>query len=194
MDITNINFEELENIFSERKQGKPLQYILNISEFMGEKFFVNENVLIPRPETEILINKVIDIAKTIQNPEILDIGTGSGCIPIIVKKIIPISDIYSCDISDEAIKIAKVNANNIDTNIHFIKSDLFQNINMKFDIIVSNPPYIPPNEKPYIQKEVTFEPDLALYTNDLKGIEFYRKIIANASEYLNTKGYLCFEK
>ena len=193
IDINNIDYDDLNNIFSERKTGKPLQYILNTSEFMGEKFFVNENVLIPRPETELLVRKVIDIAKLIQNPKILDIGTGSGCIPIIVKKHISCSNIYSCDISDDAIKVAEFNAKNINTNINFIKSDLFNNIDTKFDIIVSNPPYIPPQEKNYIQKEVTFEPDTALYTNDDKGIEFYEKIIADSHKFLNKNGYICFE-
>ncbi|MCQ2958268.1 MAG: peptide chain release factor N(5)-glutamine methyltransferase [Candidatus Gastranaerophilales bacterium] len=192
-DYDNVDINKLNKVFAERETGKPLQYILNTAEFMGEKFFVDENVLIPRPETEILVRKVMEFAKNFNNPKILDIGTGSGCIPIMLKKHISNAKISSCDVSEKAINVAKKNAIELKTNIHFIHSDLFQNITEKFDIIVSNPPYIPPQEKTNIQKEVRFEPDLALYTNDKMGIEFYEKIIKSSSEFLNDNGYLCFE-
>ena len=193
INYTDQQLLDLKEIFEKRKMGLPLQYILGKSDFMGEIFKVNKNVLIPRPETEILVLKTIEKAEKNLAKTILDIGTGSGCIPIMLKKRLSFLDIYSCDISQEALSIAKENAKNNNANINFIHSDLFQNINHKFDIIVSNPPYIPPSLKKDIQKEVQYEPDLALYTSDENGVEFYEKIIKNASKYLNHNGYILFE-
>ena len=185
--------DELQNIFEKRKRGLPLQYILNKAEFMGEIFFVDENVLIPRPETEILVLKTLEKANQINASKILDIGTGSGCIAIMLKKNLPSTNISSCDISENALNVAKENSKNLNAEVNFIKSDLFENIQNKFDIIVSNPPYIPPKEKENIQREVSFEPDLALYTKDELGIEFYEKIIKQAKTHLNNGGFLLFE-
>ena len=167
----------------------PIQYLLGFGYFMGEKFFVNEDVLIPRPETELLVQKTIEF----NGKKLLDIGTGTGCIAIMVKKLSN-KDVMACDISQKALEVAQKNAKNLHAEVDFIKSDLFENINEKFDIIVSNPPYIPKNTMPELQKEVAeHEPHLALFTEDEKGVEFYKNIIKNAPEYLNRGGYLCFE-
>ena len=193
ISCTQEQIQKLKEIFSKRKTGMPIQYILNTADFMGEKFFVNENVLIPRAETEILVLKTIEIAQKIKSPKILDIGSGSGCIAIILSKKLPDARIFSCDISQKALQIAKNNAKNLVAKVYFIQSDLFKNINEKFDIIVSNPPYIPYKLKSSIQKEVQFEPEQALYTSDENGIEFYEKIIKTASNYLTNNGNIIFE-
>ena len=131
-----VNIEKLTN-------GVPLQHITHTQEFMKMDFFVNENVLIPRPDTEILVEEVIKIAKKIEKPRILDLCTGSGAIAISIAKNIPTAEVYAIDISEKALEVAKKNANRLDTNVKFVKSNLFSNIGkVKFDIIVSNPPYI----------------------------------------------------
>ena len=185
--------EKLAPVFEKRKSGMPIQYIIGVADFMGEKFIVNENVLIPRPETEILVEKAVEKASEFSAPKILDIGSGSGCIAIMLAKKLPQSLVNSCDISTKSLETAKQNAQKLNANITFLLSDIFSHIDEKFDIIVSNPPYIPPKEKAAIQKEVSFEPDTALYTKDEKGIEFYEKIIKNGKNYLNENGYMLFE-
>ena len=169
---------------------KPIQYILGVAPFMGEKFFVNENVLIPRDDTEILVREAIKHHAT----NILDIGSGSGIISCMIAKITG-TNVTGIDISDEALKISKKNAEKLNLkNVKFIKSDLFSNLKrQKFDVIVSNPPYIPIKLKETIQNEVKFEPDLALYTNDDTGIYFYKKIIESAPEFLHDNGFIIFE-
>lgn len=175
---------------------KPIQYIIGEADFMGEKFIVNPSVLIPRDETEILVKKAIELIDKNNLKNILDMCTGSGCIACMLAKNTSATVIGS-DISVEAIETAFQNMERMQlfNRALFRKSDLFSMIreDEKFDMIVSNPPYIPILEKKNIQKEVTFEPDLALYTKDEKGLEFYEKIIAQAPEYLNSGGYLLFE-
>ncbi|MBR1460337.1 peptide chain release factor N(5)-glutamine methyltransferase [bacterium] len=175
---------------------QPIQYILGEADFMGEKFIVNPSVLIPRDETEILVRKAIEIIQKEGFKNILDMCTGSGCIACMIAKNTSATVIGS-DISVEAIEVAFKNMEKMGlyNRALFRKSDLFSMIreDEKFDMIVSNPPYIPISEKKSIQKEVTYEPDLALYTKDEKGLEFYEKIIAQAPKYLNAGGYLLFE-
>ena len=178
------------------KTNRPVQYIMGFGYFMGEKFIVNENVLIPRDETEILVNKVVEKALLTNSNNILDIGTGSGCIACSAAKAID-GHILGVDISNEALKVAYENSKRLflEKRVEFRQSDLFSKIeqNEKFDIIVSNPPYIPPQEKENLQKEVLTEPELALFTKDEKGLEFYEKIIQAAPKYLNKNGYIMFE-
>lgn len=175
---------------------KPIQYIIGEADFMGEKFIVNPSVLIPRDETEILVRKAIELIDKNNLNNILDMCTGSGCIACMIAKNTSATVIGS-DISVEAIETAFKNMERMGlfNRALFRKSDLFSMIreDEKFDMIVSNPPYIPISEKKNIQKEVTFEPDLALYAKDEKGLEFYEKIIEKAPEYLNSGGYLLFE-
>lgn len=175
---------------------QPIQHIIGFADFMGEKFIVNNDVLIPRDETEILVLKAVEIINKNNFKMALDVGTGSGCIACMVAKL---SDcqIIGLDISKEALNIALDNALrlNLFNKAIFRKSDIFSNVKPgeKFDIIISNPPYIPPSEKFDIQEEVKFDPELALFTSDEKGLEFYQKITEQAPEILNKGGYLVFE-
>lgn len=175
---------------------QPIQYIIGESDFMGEKFIVNPAVLIPRDETEILVYKTVEIIKKNNFKTVLDIGTGSGCIACMIAKMTN-ATVIGADISFEALEIAFKNMEKLKlfNKALFRKSDLFSMIreDEKFDIIVSNPPYIPPFMKNNIQKEVTFEPETALYTKDEKGLEFYEKIIKDAPKFLNNNGHLLFE-
>lgn len=176
--------------------SKPVQYIIGEADFMGEKFIVNPSVLIPRDETEILVRKTVEIIKENNFKTVLDIGTGSGCIACMVAKLTN-ATVIGADISFEAIETAFKNMENLKlfNRALFRKSDLFSMIreDEKFDVIVSNPPYIPLSMKKNIQKEVRFEPETALYTKDEKGLEFYGKIIKDAPKFLNENGYLLFE-
>lgn len=176
-------------------QGIPLQHITHTQEFMKMDFYVNENVLIPRPDTEILVEETIKIAKGISKPVILDLCTGSGAIAISIAKFVETATIYAIDISDKALEVAKENAKKLDVEkrIKFIKSDLFEKIkNIKFDIIVSNPPYIKKEDIQILSKEVKKEPQIAL-DGGYDGLDFYRKIVKQAPEFLKLGSYLCFE-
>ena len=175
--------------------GEPLQYITGKQEFMKLNFLVTKDVLIPRPDTEILVEEVIEKAQNIPNPVILDLCTGSGAIAVSIAKYIKNSKIYAVDISPKVIEIAKKNAelNGVKNNIEFIQSDLFTKIkNQKFDIIVSNPPYIETKVIKTLSKEVQNEPKIALDGGE-DGLDFYREISENAYKYLNRQGYLCLE-
>ena len=173
--------------------GVPLQHITHQQEFMKMNFYVDENVLIPRPDTEILVEEVIKIAQKMQTPKILDLCTGSGAIAIGIAKNVPNAEVYGVDISQKAIEIAKKNAKELDAKVKFIKSNLFSNIDkMKFDIIVSNPPYIKKDVMKSLSEEVKKEPELAL-DGGIDGLDFYRKITKQAIEYLKFGSYLCYE-
>lgn len=187
-------FEYFVNI-EKLTKGIPLQHITHTQEFMKMDFYVNEDVLIPRPDTEILVEEVIKIANKFQNPIILDLCTGSGAIGISIAKNVKNAKIYAVDISEKALEIARKNAKKLEVEgqITFIKSDLFEQIkNIKFDIIVSNPPYIKKEEINYLSEEVQKEPKIAL-DGGIDGLEFYRKIANQGIEYLKLGSYLCFE-
>lgn len=175
---------------------QPVQHIIGLADFMGEKFIVNPSVLIPRDETEILVRHAVDVINSNNFKMILDVGTGSGCIACMIAKYTN-SQVIGLDVSTDALNIALDNASKLNLNNRaiFRKSDIFSNVKPgeTFDMIVSNPPYIPPSEKENIQTEVKFDPELALFTHDEKGLEFYRKITENAPKILNKGGYLMFE-
>ena len=183
-----------ENCIKELIKGKPLQYITNKQEFMGLDFYVDENVLIPQPDTEILVEKTIEIAEKTQKNKILDMCTGSGCIAISLAKKINNTQIIAVDISNNALNVANKNAinNNVENKIKFINSDMFNNIEEKFDIIVSNPPYIETETINKLEIEVQNEPHLAL-DGGIDGLKFYKIIANNAFKYLNENGYLLLE-
>ena len=175
--------------------GEPLQYITGIQEFMKLNFLVTKDVLIPRPDTEILVEEVIRKAENIPNPVILDLCTGSGAIAVSLAKYIKNVHICSIDISSKALEIAKKNAelNGVKNNIEFIESNLFDKIKeKKFDIIVSNPPYIETETIKTLSKDVQSEPKIAL-DGGKDGLDFYRKIADSGSKYLNRQGYICLE-
>lgn len=181
-------------------RGKPVQYITNEQEFMNLKFYVDENVLIPQPDTEILVEeaiKTIDEIRPEKNIKVLDLCTGSGAIAIAIKKYAEDAkkqiEVYASDISEEAIKIAEKNAKRNDVHINFILSDMFQKMQEKdFDIILSNPPYIETQTISSLSKEVQYEPHMALDGGE-DGLEFYRVIAENAHEYLNENGSILLE-
>lgn len=172
----------------------PIQQILGFAYFMDDKYKVSKDTLIPRDETEILARKAIDVINKNNLKSALDIGTGTGILACTIAKY-TLSKSTALDVSDNALKIAEENIKNLNLSekVKTLKSNLFEKVSEKYDLIVSNPPYIPLSEKATIQKEVTFDPDLALYTKDEKGLEFYEKISKNAKNYLNKNGYLLFE-
>ena len=174
-------------------KGVPLQHITHTQEFMKMDFYVDENVLIPRPDTEILVEEVIQIARTMDKPRILDLCTGSGAIAISIAKYVPNAVVYAVDISEKALEVAVENARRLKANVKFIKSNLFKDLKeMKFDIIVSNPPYIKKDDIQFLSDEVQKEPEIAL-DGGYDGLDFYRKISRQAIEYLKFGSYLCFE-
>ena len=178
------------------KTHQPIQHIIGLADFMGEKFVVSKDVLIPRDETELLVRQAIEIIKKNNFTSALDMCTGSGCIACMIAKLTN-CQVMGVDISTEAIHTAFKNMEKFElfNKAIFRKSDIYNKIreDERFDIIVSNPPYIPPKMKETIQEEVSFEPDLALYTTDEKGLEFYERITKDAPKFLNKGGYLMFE-
>lgn len=198
-EISEKGVLQLKHILEELKTGKPYQQILGYTHFFGETFFVDESVLIPRPETEELVELALEkILKTYSSDKkikILDIGTGSGIIPIILKKHIPNADIFAIDISEKALAIAKKNAERLRTNVHFSTLNFLQeNLNDQWDVIISNPPYIGIDEKNEIDKSVqNFEPNLALFSPTFDALIFYRKIAQESLEKLNPGGMIFLE-
>ena len=177
--------------------GKPIQYILGKAWFMGKEYIVNDQVLIPRPETEELVEWVIEYAEIINKPlAIIDIGTGSGCIPIAIKTALPDCNLSGLDVSEGALAVAKLNAEKLNTQIEWISQDILMSASMpaNYDIIVSNPPYIPFNEKVNMQIQVkNYEPALALFVTNEDPLIFYRIIARLAKQCLNPNGQLFFE-
>lgn len=192
------------NIVKELKKQKPIQYILGSTTFYGLDFFVNENVLIPRPETEELVDLIIQDSKLKTQDsrlQILDIGTGSGCIAIALKKNIPNSNVCAMDISEKALEVAKRNTLKNNTKINLIHADILNSSTLQlsnspthFHIIVSNPPYIASSEKINMQKNVLdHEPGTALFVEDSDPLVFYRFIAEYAQKHLTRDGKLFFE-
>lgn len=176
--------------------GIPVQYITNKQEFYGLDFYVDENVLIPQPDTEILVEEVLNIIdKYENNVRVLDMCTGSGCIGISISNKKPNDAVIMLDYSKEALDIANKNAMNLLTeksNVSFIESDMFEEVEEEFDIIVSNPPYIAQNEWDNLSEQVKHEPQLALDGGE-DGLEFYRELVNESHKYLSDNGYLCME-
>ena len=174
-----------------RAAREPLQYILGETEFMGLTFHVEPGVLIPRADTEILVEKALELMRP--GACVLDIGTGSGAIAISLAKLGKSARVTAVDVSDKALEIARKNAESNGANVEFIKSDCFSALNgRKYDMIVSNPPYISDDEMPGLMPEVKLEPELALF-GGADGLDFYRRISREAPGYLNEGGWLLFE-
>ena len=201
LNLERVLSEDEEQLFNkfinERLNNRPIAYIVGNREFMGLDFFVKEGVLIPRPDTEVLVEEVIELAKKKDAKNILDIGTGSGAITVSLAKYLENVKVTSVDISDIALEIGKRNAisNEVDDRITFVKSDLFTNIDKetKFDIIVSNPPYIKREVIDTLDKQVKdYEPYNAL-EGGVDGLDFYRAITKRAKEYLKKDGILAYE-
>ncbi|MDR1244479.1 MAG: peptide chain release factor N(5)-glutamine methyltransferase [Endomicrobium sp.] len=185
---------QYENYVLKRSNREPLAYITGFANFMGFEFKVDKNVLIPRPETEILVEVALKIAKEKNKKSVLDLCTGSGCIAISLAKLGVFEDIVASDISVNALAIAKENVliNNA-SNIKFIESDIFEKIpDCKFDMIVSNPPYVTEYEYADLEPELKFEPKKALTAQD-DGLFFYKEIATNITKYLTVNGYIILE-
>lgn len=199
-----INQSNLINIYNtgvELRKGTPVQYILGEADFYGLKFNVNADTLIPRPETEELVDLIIRQLKT-QNTSlitILDIGTGSGCIPVTLKKHLPHAQVTGIDVSDKALVVAKSNAVKNDVGVDFVKQDILttseiENLKSPFSIIISNPPYVLRSEAEQMDARVLeHEPHLALFVEDHDPILFYKRIIDLCETHLKSNGYLYFE-
>lgn len=187
--------KDLDTALKELESGIPVQYIVGNTNFYGYDFKVNRNTLIPRFETELLVEKTYNYIKKYFNKDnirILDIGTGSGCIAITLNKLLNSCDITGIDISSEALDVAKENNISNNTNVKFIKSDIFSNVSDKYDVIISNPPYISYDDTEVMDIVKNNEPHLALYAKD-NGLYFYDKIIKDSSKYLNDKFIMAFE-
>ena len=193
-EVEECKKEEYKNYIKEIVEGKPIQYITNNQEFMKLNFYVDKNVLIPQPDTETLVEKVLNMVDKNEKIKILDMCTGSGAIGVSLAYYLNKSQITLADISNEAIKVAKVNAkkNKVQERTRFIKTDMFENIKEKFDIIVSNPPYIKTNIIHTLEKQVQNEPHIALDGGE-DGLEFYKILIEEAPKYLEKSGKLFLE-
>lgn len=188
------NIISKEEVIKRLEKGEPIQYILGEVNFYGYPIKVSKHVLIPRFETELLVEKTLNkINKYFKNEniDILDMGTGSGCIAITIKKNLPKSNVDALDISKEALSIATMNAQNNNTNITFIESDMTTYKDKLYDVIISNPPYIS-SEEPIMDLVKNNEPHLALYAKD-NGLYFYKKIIDNIKYITKDKYLICFE-
>jgi len=178
-------------------QGKPIQYIIGKSWFLGNDYFVNESVLIPRPETEELVEWVSEYAQIINKPlQIADIGTGSGCIAIALSLLLPDATVTGIDISEDALQVAQKNATALAANIEWVQQDILMSASLpgNYDIMVSNPPYIPLREKATMQDLVTLhEPDIALFVMNEDPLIFYKMIARLGKQALNKNGQLFFE-
>lgn len=209
MEMDALQLLRWESVLSELKKEKPIQYIIGETEFYGLPFLVNENTLIPRPETEELVAWILESTKLeVQNTKlnILDIGTGSGCIAISLAKNLPNAQVAAIDVSEKALVIAKENAKVNAVEVNFIQADILKiddldqlpisnfQLPTHFDIIVSNPPYVRNLEKVEIKPNVlAYEPHLALFVEDTDALLFYRKIAELALKNLSENGQLYFE-
>lgn len=197
-ELTKEQLDSFNKMIQDRLKGRPIAYIVNNREFMGLDFYVEEGVLIPRPDTEPLVEEVIELVKGKENLKIVDIGTGSGAITVSLAKYIKDCQVYSLDISDKALSIGLKNAisNEVENKINFIKSNIFSGIEdkgLELDVIVSNPPYIRRADIETLHTQVKdYEPYIALEGGE-DGLNFYRDITRESVKYLKDKGILAFE-
>jgi release factor glutamine methyltransferase len=198
-EISDTDCQKWNAIILDLKTEKPIQYITGEAWFYGLRFEVNQHTLIPRPETEelvdwILSNQQMNVSRN--QPRILDIGTGTGCIPISLQKNLPNANVSAIDVSEEALQVAKRNANSNEVTVSFILKNILEteNLEQQYDVIVSNPPYVRNLEKEEISKNVlAYEPHLALFVEDNDALLFYRKIAQLAKKNLTPNGQLFFE-
>ncbi len=185
--------DNLDEALERLKNGEPVQYIVGDTNFYGNIIKVNKDVLIPRPETEELVEKTSEYIKKYfnENVDIIDIGTGSGCIPIALKKLFPNANLTGVDISEKALKVAEENKIINNVSITYLQSNIFSNVKGKYDVIISNPPYIREDEQ-IMDIVKNNEPHLALYAKD-NGLYFYKEILKNANKYLKEKFIISFE-
>ena len=190
--LLKAKYKNLNKVVKKINKNYPVQYLIGNVNFYGYNINVNKNVLIPRFETETLVEKTIEYIKRLklENGSLIDLGTGSGCISIVLKKELETLNITGLDISNKALKLARKNAKNNKADINFIKENIFKfkPVN-KYDILISNPPYITEDDE--ISPNIKYEPKKAIFTND--GLKYYRHIMSTCSNYLNKKNLIAFE-
>ncbi len=189
--VTEEQISMIGDILDQRLSGEPLQYILGEWSFMGLPFYVDERALIPRQDTELLAETAIKLIDEHNKKTCLDLCTGSGCVAVSISKIAK-AHVTASDISSEALSLAQENAELNEVDISFIESDLFEQIDGKFDIITCNPPYLTKEDMQNLQKEVSFEPEIALFGGE-DGLDIYRRIANEYKPYLNPEGILLLE-
>ncbi|HXE91808.1 MAG TPA: peptide chain release factor N(5)-glutamine methyltransferase [Terriglobales bacterium] len=196
-ELTPEELARYDEALAERARGKPSQYITGHQEFWGLDFVVTPAVLIPRPETEHVVETVLELARGVERPRIVDVGTGSGCIALALAKELPQSKIHACDISSEALEVARANAARLELagRVSFHQSDLLAALPVEpaFDFVVSNPPYVGESEPEQVQREVReFEPKVAVFAGE-KGLEVYERLIPQVRAVLKPGGWLVVE-
>lgn len=190
-ELTEIEEDRILNIVSKRINREPIQYIFGYAYFFGEKFHVNRNVLIPRFDSEIIVEYILSLCRDIKSPSLLEVGVGSGALSIVLAKNLGIT-IDGVDICDEALRVAQKNADDKRVVLNLMKSDIFESVKGKYDIIFSNPPYISEEEYKQLKCEVRKEPKKALVSPE-KGLYFYERIIPDSLDHLNENGILVLE-
>ena len=195
-DVSETDAQKLLEYAQKRKEGYPLQYILGRWQFFDIDLYVGEGVLIPRQDTETVCEAAFEVIGTMENPQVVDLCSGSGCIALAVKKFCPHSTVTAVEKSDEAFAYLEKNTDYTQLDVTAVKADIFEYDKVikenSLDAIISNPPYIHPDVRATIQKEVSFEPDMALFAEE-EGLLFYRYIAANYRKVLKKGGYLVFE-
>lgn len=196
MNFSTKEWKEVEDILARLKQREPLQYILQEAPFCGLSFHVEKGVLIPRPETEELVEWIVSDCQKAGKVRILDIGTGSGCIPVALAESLPEAEVASCDISAEALRVAAVNVKRYGGKVTLFQADILQDElpDCRVDVLVSNPPYITESERGEMEANVLdWEPELALFVPDTDPLRFYRRIARKGLDWLTEGGALYFE-
>lgn len=196
MNFSTKEWKEVEDILARLKQREPLQYILQEAPFCGLSFHVEKGVLIPRPETEELVEWIVSDCQKAGKVRILDIGTGSGCIPVALAERLPEAEVASCDISAEALRVAAVNVKRYGGKVTLFQADILQDElpDCRVDVLVSNPPYITESERGEMEVNVLdWEPELALFVPDTDPLRFYRRIARKGLDWLTEGGALYFE-
>ena len=194
-ELTKKEYKRYQKIDRQINKGIPVQYILKSANFYGKEFYVNKNVLIPRPETETLVQETHDLIKKHLKKDkisILDIGTGSGIIAITLRELNKKYSVTATDISKKALKVAKKNSKKHNKQVKFIKTDIFNNINDKYDVIISNPPYVDKNSQDIEEKVKKNEPHIALFAEN-EGLYYYEKILKNIGKIIANKYIISFE-
>lgn len=191
--LEDAQLERLNQLLSQRSTGIPVQYLLHSAYFMGMEFYVDDRVLIPRQDTETLVESAVDALRGLHEPRLLDLCTGSGAIGLSIKALMPAVRVTLADISADALDVARINARALNVDVDIRQGDLFSAVaSERFDFILSNPPYIPRKDLGMLQQEVLHEPELALNGGD-DGLDFYRRIAEAANKHLNPGGFLFLE-
>ncbi|WP_308769561.1 peptide chain release factor N(5)-glutamine methyltransferase [uncultured Bacteroides sp.] len=196
MNFSTKEWKEVEDILARLKQREPLQYILQEAPFCGLSFHVEKGVLIPRSETEELVEWMVSDYQKAGKVRILDIGTGSGCIPVALAERLPEAEVASCDVSAEALRVAAVNVKRYGDKVILFQADILQDelTDCRVDVLVSNPPYITDSERKDMEENVLgWEPELALFVPDTDPLRFYRRIARKGLDWLTEGGALYFE-